>query len=602
MADKIIFKTLMLKGDAGEPTDQQTQTAVNEYMQEHPEAAIDETIINSAVANWLAAHPEATTTVQDGSITESKFTNALKQKTINSYVTPEMFGAIGDGVTDDTTAIQNAVQSGKPVELINDYLCGKVTGNEIIIIGNGHKIINTDNDILFNATDSFIGENFVIENPEIFDYLNSVDPYGTIQTKYCFIENITIKNINSVGVYCEDGYINNLKVYNTEFDIFNIYDGSNNNHSFGVYFKQTGNSKSLTVVNSFFEQVIEGIYVSTNNDNYFSALEIKNNIFISVSDNNFYIDSLNNRIVSDISCNYCYHCVGFAIGGNNHHVHDNLFIGGYNGTRTKFGFGIRHGSNIFVENNSFILPSFTTSAGIGASFLLLSLVDNITMENIHIENNYFDINEQSDNLVWFRIGNNNSVDINGLHFNNNKMNIKGHKTYSLFSTNVTLNNFEFCDNTLVHDAVVMDVSIGDIICKNNTVQTSGSKNFDIDASGVFVDNKFDSATQPIRKNNAGDLYCKGNTNKQLSGVVHAFTATGLTGNNINDDIVRGSVTSVGISYGTGITHPTALNSAFMKNLFLTDDMGTPVDFTVAARSNGAISIYVAAGTYNYAIM
>lgn len=94
----------MLKGDAGEPTDEQTQSAVDDYMQAHPEAAIDETIINSAVGDWLDEHPEATTTVLDGSLTESKFSDALKLKTLKDYVTPEMFGAVGDGTTDDSSA------------------------------------------------------------------------------------------------------------------------------------------------------------------------------------------------------------------------------------------------------------------------------------------------------------------------------------------------------------------------------------------------------------------------------------------------------------------------------------------------------------------
>lgn len=89
----------MLKGDAGEPTDEQTQSAVGEYMQQHPEAAIDETIINSAVDDWLDDHPEATTTVQDGSLTEAKFSSALKLKAIKDYVTPEMFNSISDMYT-----------------------------------------------------------------------------------------------------------------------------------------------------------------------------------------------------------------------------------------------------------------------------------------------------------------------------------------------------------------------------------------------------------------------------------------------------------------------------------------------------------------------
>lgn len=67
--------------------------------------------VDESVQNWLDEHPEATTTVQDGSLTEAKFTDALKLKTIKDYITPQMFGALGDGIADDTQAIQAAIDS-----------------------------------------------------------------------------------------------------------------------------------------------------------------------------------------------------------------------------------------------------------------------------------------------------------------------------------------------------------------------------------------------------------------------------------------------------------------------------------------------------------
>lgn len=75
--------------EVGQPTDDQT---------------------NSAVTNWLNEHPEATTTVQDHSLNVNKMVIGTL-----GYVTPEMFGAKGDGVTDDAEALLRAIATGYPI-------------------------------------------------------------------------------------------------------------------------------------------------------------------------------------------------------------------------------------------------------------------------------------------------------------------------------------------------------------------------------------------------------------------------------------------------------------------------------------------------------
>jgi len=92
-----------------------------------------------AVKAWLDEHPEATTTVQDGSITKQKLADALKKEVLNAYITPQSFGAVGDGVTDDTTAFTSFI-SAEGIKFVpaGDYLInGTVRHYGRGVLGNG---------------------------------------------------------------------------------------------------------------------------------------------------------------------------------------------------------------------------------------------------------------------------------------------------------------------------------------------------------------------------------------------------------------------------------------------------------------------------------
>lgn len=87
---------------------------------------------------------------------------------LQNYVTPQMFGAKGDGVTDDTNAIQKAVNSHNVVIIPKGkYVISKsiVIPSNRTIIGNECEIINTDEYpfmINKNANNSLIDENINI--------------------------------------------------------------------------------------------------------------------------------------------------------------------------------------------------------------------------------------------------------------------------------------------------------------------------------------------------------------------------------------------------------------------------------------------------------
>lgn len=88
------------------------------------------------VNTWLDEHPEATTTVTDGSLSFKKLIIGTL-----GYVTPEMFGAIGDGKADDSIALQAAFNFGYPVLVQHTYKCTKAitvtSGGTSHIYGSG---------------------------------------------------------------------------------------------------------------------------------------------------------------------------------------------------------------------------------------------------------------------------------------------------------------------------------------------------------------------------------------------------------------------------------------------------------------------------------
>lgn len=168
----------------------------------------------SAVSDWLNVHPEATTTVQAGSLTEDKFTDDLKLYTLKDYVTPEMFGAVGDGVTDDINAIQRtidyALQNKKSVKFTKDYIISRSlvvsSGNEhsnygSFIDGNNKKlIISTDNPaVIVIGSDNTIKDltitytsNLYMKYSSSFIQLRATPEtiYGLCRNRF---ENITIR-------------------------------------------------------------------------------------------------------------------------------------------------------------------------------------------------------------------------------------------------------------------------------------------------------------------------------------------------------------------------------------------------------------------------
>lgn len=203
---------------------------------------IEETIggdVRDEVQAELEAHPEWTTTVQDGAVTTPKLAdeavtsakvNADFLKTIeNAYVTPEQFGAVGDGTTDDTAAIQAAVDK-QGLVIFGAKKSYRVTSvvrlkSNTTLNLNGCTITSESAHLFYNflSTDAFLGYNgngnIYIYNGRIiggsisFIHANNVlvekvDFSNTLNNHFfeiCACKNYTIKNCSMVGMRTATG-------------------------------------------------------------------------------------------------------------------------------------------------------------------------------------------------------------------------------------------------------------------------------------------------------------------------------------------------------------------------------------------------------------
>lgn len=548
--------------------------------------------LDESVSNWLDLHPEATTTVEDHSLTYEKLVNGTL-----GYVTPEMYGAVGDGATDDTQAFQSAVDSGKPILLTSDYKCGKVTGANIAIVGNGHLIENKTNDILFSASGDFTGENFTIKNQETFDYLSSDTIYGSISAVNVHCNNVNFININSCAVYVTGNLIlDNCIIDNSNFDVKTIYDGSSNNHSFGVYIRQT-TTEIVSVKNCRFLYLIEGVYFGSYTDSKI-PIKIDNNYFYYVADHCCYINSLEDRTHAVISNNLCYKvATAFATVGNGHVIENNLVYGAYDGDRQCFGFSIRDGSNVTYKNNIFVSGNYTTSEGLPASCLITSLLTNAKRDNIVFEGNYIDINDSNTTMAtWLRMGYGEDAPLGKITFRNNVMSIKG--CASGLTSNVAV-ELILENNHLVFNQGFMNISqSGTVTCLNNYIENLDNNGlFSTVSIGIYKHNTFNTKGIPLRRATATLFDVEGNVNKYTGGNVYNLVntdATGLT----HKCMIKTTFTAT--AAGAANVHGgTDVQPAFKNKMIAYDDLGNELAFTVTQIRSGYIDISgVTSGTHN----
>lgn len=268
---------------------------------------------NSAVSSWLNEHPEATTTVQNGAITEQKIYPDFLLHIKNEYVTPEMFGAKGDGIINDSDAFQKCINSGKPIQLLSNktYLIKKtikiIDRVNFAIEGNYSKI-NFTCDYLFEICNS---NNFMINNVLLLCNGNNGFKFttrtGTDRCGKTLFKNISFFNCLigfEINTPCGYNYFENMHFHKTLDNSVGFVIGEKIDETFIVYpnyiyidkltfdGESTGSNKTgiklfygtyIYISECDFCNIVNGCAIEICNDKYMHTISIQKNSFFNNS-------------------------------------------------------------------------------------------------------------------------------------------------------------------------------------------------------------------------------------------------------------------------------------------------------------------------------
>lgn len=241
----------------------------------------------------------------------------LKDTPINTVA---QFGAKGDGSTDDTVAIQSAIDAGKPVFIpAGTYMVGTLVlaSNTHIMGVRGLTILKTNTPSTYMLTadsdSASVADNVVdITLRDLtFDFSGHTFAEGvhcmTLNgVSKAIIDGCTFYGFRGDGIYLGSGNTAGLERHNENVTITNcVFDGINNENRNGI---SVIDCDGLHVNNNMFEDVSKstmpgGIDIEPNASiNVLKSLSITNNIFVDTSDAivlaNFFVSSINSLVIS----------------------------------------------------------------------------------------------------------------------------------------------------------------------------------------------------------------------------------------------------------------------------------------------------------------
>ena len=525
--------------------------------------------------------------IADGSLTEAKFTDTLKLKTIKDYVTPEMFGAKGDGETDDTAAVKTAIESGYPVYLDAEYKCTSVISisnqDNITIKGKGTLKSNIPKILLFTECDNLTikgitvittydanAEENVGETSADTNGFNSLSPLVDVVS----CENVTIDGITATGGYTGVFAKNslNVRVVNCEISMQRHICLCCSTSQFYVE-----NNKIHDITNPYTDQYANYLFQAT--DNSLTELQAQSFILNNVFYNNINWDAIMSHVYRDIiiSGNHIYNVrTGIDVSPlsnissatfefQNVVISDNIITG----TDTDGDSNYSHLNNgITFATESQIVHSIVITGNIIKNFCNFSApsygtISIVNAKNAIIENNIIENKTPNSATTGCCVeirGTCKSITVAGNSFTCAVLNI------ALNGGNVTVDDFVVKDNTIDKDA-------------------RPSTFLSLQADSVVNNLDFDNLV-PQPSNN---VRCPAGA--KVNGFTFASTVASLYYSNAQNQIITFTYTNTteGIAAGSTVTFTASVPA----------DIGVrSTDIFIASTSNRLVTAHVARSATN----
>jgi hypothetical protein len=281
------------------------------------------------------------------------------------------FGAVGDGVADDTAVIQAAINSlttgGTVFFPTGTYFCNTgltVAGNNIILdfAGGAALTYTTPTQILL----TFSGANCALRNatinaPAVFDGTNATPGYGVVKIEADFFSatKCLFNNIPRIGIWfsnCNNGLVSNCVINGGTVEGF--YTGLNTVHA-GIYVDPapTGSQGNFIVADNFINRCVQGTLTGNlGAASLEQSMAITGNVYELCWNHGFYTSGIGNGItVSGNAFNACQ--IPIAITGSNHTIVSNAITVQTSGTGLQednevTGISLRDPVGCVVANNT----------------------------------------------------------------------------------------------------------------------------------------------------------------------------------------------------------------------------------------------------------